>query len=302
MTERPDPKLIRLYCDGELTPERVAQFERELEANPQERQAIDEQRALEGKLRSCIGKCMCDCGPAPDTLRDSIKQAWKRDAEIASQPAIAGRIGASAGIFSGPQRANIFAVAATLALVLGAVLFGIFGRTIDDVRPIRSADDAVGQAALFASVEHDERTLGTRKVDLDAQARDIRSAELELSNHLGVAVKVFDLNEVGYEFIGAWKSGLPLSDRSAHIMYRSTRPDALKPMVSLYVAPYSRCKGVCRSMESGKWECAGSARECRHNVLYSTDKTLIYFLVCCDEKDLERLTTHITQIPAQSGR
>src|SRR5688572_16669215 len=160
MTERPDPTLVRLCCDGEATPEQAAKLREYMAANPNCCADIQSQLDCEAKLRESVRKLMSDCPCAPVDLRDGV---CKILSEGASQPAeVAGHIGQLAErrrqtalrtFFASTQRANWLAVAATLMLIAGAVAFGIFGRTIDDVRPVPSSD-FVAEAAVYVDQEH----------------------------------------------------------------------------------------------------------------------------------------------------
>jgi hypothetical protein len=47
------------------------------------------------------------------------------------------------------------------------------------------------------------------------------------------------------------------------------------------------CKKMCSKLRAREWQNASESTRCTHRVLYSTDRKLIYFLVCCDENDLE---------------
>jgi anti-sigma factor RsiW len=302
--------MIRLYCDGELSPEQAADFEKQIEADPSLRHMVNIQIDGERRLRSCICSAIeshCPCAPKDLDLR--IKVLFSQVTEFGesddqgnvgeANEAVVAQIGPSGRRTSGsrlPQRANIFAIAATLALIAGAVLFGIFGRTIDETGSLPV--DLVTRAAISASERHDSIATDAKA---QAQCTSLASeAVSHLTQWLGVPVQVFDLTEVGYEFVGADHCEITLPDRTGHLVYRSTRHGVRTPMVSIFIVPYNgKCGGICTNLEVSKWACASKGK-CRHNVLYSTDKKLVYFLVCCNENDLEMLTQRISQIQAAS--
>ena len=148
MGSHPSAKLIRLYCDGELSPEQVADFEKQLLADPGAKRAVTEQIEVERRLRGCVDsaiKSHCPCAPKDLDLR--IKVLFSQVNETSGD--VVGRIGREQTRQRLPQRANIFAIAATLALIAGAVLFGIFGRTIDET--VAPPVDLVASAAISAS-------------------------------------------------------------------------------------------------------------------------------------------------------
>lgn len=303
MGSNPSANLIRLYCDGELSPEQTSDFEQQLEANPSLKAAVIQQVEVERRMRGWVGsaiKSHCPC--APKDLDQRIKVLFSQVKDLGEpQSDVVGRIGASGREYSRnrlPNRANVFAVAATLALIAGAVLFGIFGRTIDET--VGPPVDLVARAAISASEHHD--SIASNE---EAQKQCATIAELaseRLSEWMGVPVEVFDLKDVGYEFVGADHCELTLPDRTAHLVYKSTKAGARKPMVSIFIVPYDgKCGGMCQNMETSTWMCAAKGK-CRHNVLYSTDKKLVYFLVCCNESDLGMLTHKLSQQQALKQR
>jgi anti-sigma factor RsiW len=289
--------LIRLYCDGELSPEQVADFEKQLLADPGAKRAVTEQIEVERRLRGCVDsaiKSHCPCAPKDLDLR--IKVLFSQVNETSGD--VVGRIGREQTRQRLPQRANIFAIAATLALIAGAVLFGIFGRTIDET--VAPPVDLVASAAISASERHDSIASDAKA---QAECTTIATeAGRQLTEWLGVPFEVFDLEDVGYAFVGADHCEITLPDRTAHLVYKSTRVGERKPMVSIFIVPYSgKCGRICKNMEVAKWVCAAKGK-CRHNVLYSTDKKLVYFLVCCNENDLGMLTQNLSQTLATRQR
>lgn len=289
MTSRISAKMIRLYCDCELTPQQAAQLQECLEADAAQRQEVADAVEAERRLRGCIERVLkstCPC--APRALGDRIKDALAADDNPSHREfqdrAVVGRIGKR---FSRP---NIVAIAATLALIAGAVLWGIFGQPIGSTSnpPV----DLVAGAAAFADQEHGD--CSNRVYD---GAPTPAQAEAELAQWLAAPVQVFDLSAVGYEFAGAGRCAMPVPANSAHLTYvkaGSTGPQ--KPMVSIFIVPISsKCGRLCKDLQPGHW--CGRASEqarCMHKVLRSTDGKLVYFLVCCDENDLDAIKQRIT--------
>src|SRR5688572_30529722 len=110
MIDPHDLKQIRLYVDGELSPEHVAEFERRLLADPGLRQTVESQMQLERTLKSRVSDAFANV-VAPAALRQQVQQSMAD----APRPSVLARL------FAGPQHANVLAVAATLALIAGAI-------------------------------------------------------------------------------------------------------------------------------------------------------------------------------------
>jgi hypothetical protein len=318
-----DPRLLellRLAADGEISDEQRVSMEAMLAASDQLSAACRRHIRAEQRLRSAVGRASASI-TAPAAVRSAVVQTLMHETAQATAGAAVGqhvlaridrsgvtpRAGQSQspwwrGILASPQRANFAAVAAVLALIAGAVLFGIFGRTIDDVpTPVISASDVVSRAATYADGEHGECTVDIERLHRKAAFTTVEGAEAALSETLGAAVRVFDLSSHGYQFIGAGRCAVPLEKQpSGHLMYRKFINGQPGPMVSVFVAPARGCcKGLCAGMRPCEWMSAqAAASSCKHKVLYSTDGRLVYFLVCCDENDLEPVAHTISQAQA----
>jgi anti-sigma factor RsiW len=121
------PNLIQSLADGELPPESAAQLERRIAADEGLRAEVAAGVRFEHKLQSRVGAVMSESVPGcPPDLADRIR----------SRLASADRAGVAATVetapprwrrlFASPQRASVAAIAASLLLIAGAVLFGIF--------------------------------------------------------------------------------------------------------------------------------------------------------------------------------
>jgi hypothetical protein len=304
MSDRPSTRLIRLYCDCELTPEQAASLQRCLESETDYRREVVDQVEAERRLRQCVERVLkCSCERAPAELRDSIKSSIALAGAEASRSDSNRRLNLAA-IFSSPHRANALAVAATIALVVGAVLFGIFGRTIDQV-PVAPPADLVATAAVFADQEHGPCSGDSRTLHDEANILTPSEAEADLQQWLGAPVRVFDLSELGYEFAGAGRCKMPVPAPSGHLLYIKPGSSQQRAMVSVFiVAGNGGCQDkLCKDLKPGQWCPAAAERSgCMHTVLQGTDGRLAYFLVCCDERDLEGVKQRITLVSAPSAR
>jgi hypothetical protein len=313
MPDPTDATLIRQYADGELTPDEAAAFEQRLQSDPDLRAAVEFERTLRTRVAAVM---QTDAPAAPADLADRIHAALAgadstqaADAPDApdATPArpetgpVAGRIGPGAPPAAAAAahdrgtggsrrpRANIFMIAATLVLVAGAILIGIFGPSIDQLPP---AGDLVVDAADWVSSEHGRCTTDTDVVDTKLSWHDPAEARRQLAAHLQVSeVSIpLALEEIGYEFVGAGRCMLPAGGlKSGHMLFeRSANPPAGPAMLSLFVVPdvgqYNR--GLRLGMIPGRWYTTDGGPKCARMIRRTTDGAVVYFLVCCDEGDL----------------
>lgn len=291
MTNLPTSKEIRLYIDGELTPEESARLESLIESDESLRQRVDFERKLKGRVSDVMTG---QDSAAPPELAAQIRAKLDND-----EPAVAGSISPQprTAWFEGPRRANIFAVAATLAIVAGAVLFGIFGQPIDKFRP-NPATDVITDSSLFVAGEHDRCVNDEASLNQKIKYTNPVAAYQFISTHLDtISIPVIDLSAFGYEFVGAGPCGVPSAERSAHVMFRKLNSDKdMPPMVSIFMVPDTGQFRYSGSFEAptGEWAvCPGESLTDRR-VLISTDGQIAYFLCCCDENDLERIARSIS--------
>lgn len=291
MTNLPTSKEIRLYIDGELTPEESARLESLIESDESLRQRVDFERKLKGRVSDVMTG---QDSAAPPELAAQIRAKLDNN-----EPAVAGSISPQprTAWFEGPRRANIFAVAATLAIVAGAVLFGIFGQPIDKFRP-NPATDVITDSSLFVAGEHDRCVNDEASLNQKIKYTNPVAAYQFISTHLDtISIPVIDLSAFGYEFVGAGPCGVPSAERSAHVMFRKLNSDKdMPPMVSIFMVPDTGQfrYNVTLDAATGNWSvCPGESLTDRR-VLISTDGQIAYFLCCCDENDLERIARSIS--------
>lgn len=223
MSDRSISELIRLDCDGELDQAQAGQLQRHLEAHPEDRTLVESER----RLRERVGVVMtAACPSAPADLAERIQHRLETDkAEVEAEPA-----GFSfARWLQGPRRANVFAVAASLFVVAGAVLVGILGTPIDD-QPTR-----VGQAVEAAASVAGEHVATTASDGAMITYSSLGEAQRLMEDHLDAALTVFDLGDAGYEFVGAMECDVPHCERGCHFLYR--RQDRRPGLVSLHIVP-----------------------------------------------------------------
>jgi anti-sigma factor RsiW len=284
-----------MYCDGECTPEQRVQVDQATAGDPQMqarlRQQLDGNARLKKSLCALSGKSEFR---APSGLRQRLNAAFDQAGESVEPLKMTARRWRFAGWLQEPRRANAFAVAATLLLVAGAVLYGIFGRSIDEVGPL-DPNAVFAEAAKFAESEHNRCAGSDQVLREKARINELSTAEADLGRWVGAPVRIADLSDLHYEFVGAGHCSMPVSPRSGHILYRHTsRISKQAPMVSVFVFPNrGLCGGnLCQGMDCHCWyPCVSD--ECKHRVLRSTDGKLVYVLVCCNDGDIDAVAETI---------
>ena len=317
LNPQPDARLLRLVVDNELS---VPEQERARAILQGSGPQADVARRLvqdERRMQEAVGRVMSS-PRAPVALRANVTQMLATTTESSLQESdieaeVAGRIARGgvatsarrspslARLLAAPHHANIAAVAAVLALITGAVLFGIFGRTIDDV-PVPRTGDVVAGVAQYVDDEHSQCTASREHILRESIWQTRREAEIGMSELLGAPVIAFDLSALGYEFVGAGGSHVPVeSQPSGHLIYRKQVNGRPGPMASVFMAPVrGGCRSICANLQPGEWQIAKAS--CKRRVLYSTDSRLVYFLVCCDERDQGAISEAVTLAQAVDRR
>lgn len=284
--------LIRLYCDGELDQEQVRQVEQHLQEHPEDRKLLESERLL----RERIGAVMKDaCSSAPADLSQQIRERLD-DAEPAGY--------SFAHWFRDPRRANVFAVAASLFLVAGAVLFGIFGPPIDRQLGMQVAPEQAIEAAASVAYEHVAATTNREPISRMIAYDSRTEAKLALEQYLKTSLRVFDLQAAGYDFVGAKKCKVPHCERSCHFLYR--RKGGGPGMVSLHVVPdlgqFELGEGESLNGEL-PWASARFPRnpDCPQDVIMFSDGKLAYLVVACIRDDAEKVVRVMQEELIEAG-
>ncbi len=272
--------LIRLYCDGELDQEQVKQVEQHLQEHPEDRKLLESERLL----RERVGAVMKDaCSSAPADLSQQIRERLE-----AAEPA-----GYSlAHWFREPRRANVFAVAASLFLVAGAVLFGILGPRLDEQGTRHAEPEQAIEAAASVAGEHVAATTKRGQIAQMIRYDSRAEAKLALEPYLKASLTVFDLQEAGYEFVGAMQCKVPHCERSCHFLY--LRKGGKPGMVSVHVVPdvgrFDLGEGELLNDEL-TWATARFPRnpDCPQDVVMFSDGKLAYLVVACIPDDAEKV-------------
>lgn len=300
----PAGDLIRQFVDGELAPSDAAALESRAEADEDLARRIRFERGLRTRVAHVMD------GHAPADLADRVRAAL-RDApdtpDTSDTPQTVGTIEPERRSWlAGPARANVFAVAASLALIAGAVLFGIFGPRIDEFNSAPAVVDVLGKTAVYASQEHGRCAGNSNARDSKGRWKDAAVAADLIAEHLDVEhVPVFDLSDVGYRFLGAGNCKLPYAEqRSAHVIF--TRPpegDRAGAMVSIFIAvdegqyDWDAMDGL-----DLLWDDADASEQCTHRVMHLRNSELVYFLVCCDPTDQTAVQATVREIISRSVR
>ncbi|MHC4211617.1 MAG: anti-sigma factor family protein [Planctomycetota bacterium] len=303
MSEPLTPMTIRLYCDGELPAEEARRVEEQLQQDPQFSARLE----FEQQLKEHVDRMMrADGVPLPAGLADRVRQTLaeggvtSRDPSAEGPRAVAGRIDAepkpadgSRAWWRGPNRANTFAVAACLALVAGAILFGIFGPPIDSLR-VTDRTDAALEAAAAVAGEHVMTTSGLAKVVEKARFHTPDEAGRGLGPFLGTPLEVFDLTDLGFEFVAGDPCEVPHCDRACHLIYK--RSQGAPGLVSLHIAPDRGQFPVGGIADPGlplATDVIPKGPACQKDVLLWTHGGRSYLLVVCVSVDIRTIAAQI---------
>lgn len=307
MSTQPDT-LIRRYVDGELAGEELAAFEARLAGEPELRARV----AFEEHLRDSVARVLAEHPEAPADLRDRIartlRDARHDDAESGATDTSpvtpvtpmtpipdVGRPGAQPmsleahreriAIFRNPTRANMAALAACFAIVTAAVLFGIFGRPVFQGG---SASTTLADVSSYVDSEHRRCA-----IDDDRLARKVRytgpaHAAARLGGHLRREVPIFDLERLGFDFLGAGECRVPPGQiPSAHLMYEAgSRTRA--SMVSIFLTPDRGQLPLTEDASPIPLDADFAGDMC----LFS-DGELVCIVVTSDARDLDTVVTSV---------
>ncbi len=282
MSDRSITELIRLDCDGELDQGQARQLQRHLQEHPEDRKLVEAER----RLRERVGIVMtAACPSAPADLAERIRQGLDTvKADVEAEPA-----GYTfAQWLQGPRRAHVYAVAASLVLVAGAVLVGIFGPQIDDQLIQAGAEQASEAAASVAGEHVATASDGGRLAASMIAYTTLGEAQRAMERYLDAAVTVFDLGDVGYEFVGAMECDVPHCERGCHFLYR--RQDSMPGLVSLHIVP-DRGQFDIGEGQSFNGELPLDSTlfpknpDCPQDVVMFSDGKLVFLVVMCVSED-----------------
>ena len=300
-----NPSIIRQYVDGEFSAEQTAEFERIMS------QRLDLQHAVEfeRQLRGSVGRVMAETRAAPAELHDVVVRGLDEldqsgDAAAmmveTNAPAVIGRVGgdqAERGVLANPIRANIFAVAASLALVAGAILFGLLVPQIDNWGRRDSVPVSQMEAPAWFSKQHcTSAAMGGRMVAGIKPFTTIETAQSGLSTMLGRPVTVFDLGEVGYEL--EWAAPCKVCEEDERItgrmMYKRCVEGLPTVYASVFIVPVEY--GIGADANAQEWETAATLEECRTKVVRHRADGFVYYLTACDPRDFQLLEVELLRL------
>ncbi len=273
-----------LLCDGELAPREAEALQRLLESDPCQRSRLELQRGLRRRVAAVL-EAGCELPPGlEDRVRRSLAETLPGDESTEESP----RRSLVWSWLRGPQRANVFAVAASLTLVAGVVVVSIFLPSIDDWWSRPASLNLVSEAVPFVADEH-IRCAGSAPTRQEkAKFKSPEKAASELSDWLGSPVRVVGMTEnlrrTGWEFLGGGHCGVPVPERSAHLIY--TRQDLPQgpAMLSIFIVPDDGGYSVWGDevpLEPGVLiELPRGPNLVREVTIYS-DGALVYFMVAC---------------------
>jgi len=229
--------LIERYADGELGPAETAAFEARLAGDPALTAEVERRLGARETMRSAIARSMQV--ETPLDLRASVLATLDQSRRPVSRRQGGDQLRPRSW-WQGTRQANAFAVAASLLLVAGAVLFGIFGpRVVDRPGHGGGGDVPVTEVAETVVSEHESCAARGTCMAQDQPWRNLDAASEALSALIGHAVTAPNLDDAGYQFCCGGQSRVPgAGDRAGHLLY--CRPDATGDncsFLSIFVVP-----------------------------------------------------------------
>jgi len=299
--------MIRQYVDGELSTEQTAEFERAMVERLDLQHAVE----FERQLRRAVSSAM-STEAAPAALHDAVLRGLNEaedagdavsieaEAEAEAEAAVAGRIGGG-GLLSSPIRANFFAVAASLALVVGAIMFGLWVPQIDNWSHQESMPVSQLEIPAYFSKEHCTSAAIGGRLDTAPAFEDVASATIGLSGLLDRSVTIFDLSDIGYEFSYAAPCKVCEADNrvTGRIMYKRTTPTGAI-YASIFLVPVEY--GVGTDTDTSDWESVATVEQCLTRVVRHRDDRFVYYLTACALRDFKMLEEHLLGIMKADDR
>jgi len=287
-----DPRLdtlLRAMSDGELSPEEAQAVTRLAEEDPSIAARIEFDRRLRAAVARVSGNA-----PIPADLKARVKSAMAR-ADVL-RPTARERV---SHWFRGPSRASWLAVAASIAVVAGAILFGIYGRPIDH-QPGTGVVEAPGVPPEFLAAvarEHFSCTVELKQKRNPCKYRDRAGAETCFCERFAPSrVHLVDLSvTAGYEFRGADRVELVGGGTAIRQFYeRMPSRSPSKAMASIFImrGP-EEIAAELPDIALGEWRRFEDPLS-RCELMASTDGLFVYLLCCCDERDLDLVSRVVT--------
>lgn len=308
------PDLVRRHADGELDPAEQAALEGRRASDSDAAADLDRAVAFEDGLRASVGRVMSQ-DAVPAGLRERIAAAMAAESiggeaasESSSPDPVIGRVDgarveasaapvvetmpAGTGSYNflrwmnGPRRANAAAVAAVVALMIGAIGLSVLLPSIDRWGGPQTVSVAQ-QAAQFAAEEHGRcRDLEAREAKI-ADRISVAAAEQLLRDRLSDDELVLpDLGEDGYRFIGAGPCKVPGSAVSVHAVWECVEG---KGMVSCFVAvdnDFEFDEGEVQQFDAAAPLIGVDGEMCMRSVVVRRVDGLVVLIVCCRRDDL----------------
>ncbi|MHC4767322.1 MAG: anti-sigma factor family protein [Planctomycetota bacterium] len=298
MSEPLTARTIRLYCDGELPDEQARQVEQRLGQDPSLRPLVETER----RLKEHVGRVM-RAGDVPVGLGERLREAEAGEtgaglAEVEPKAETASR-----AWWRGPIRANVFAVAACLVLVAGAVLFGILGPSIDSLR-MRSVTDGAVDAAVAVAGEHVMTTANLSTIAASMPYHTADAADQGLAQFLGASRRIFDLRDLGYEFVAGSTCDIPHCERGSHLIYYKS--EGVRGLVTLHIVPNRGQIAVGDNPFSKplpvSTDVVPKGSGCQKDVLVWSYDGHAYLLVVCVDEDVHRVAQRMQETLQAGGR
>jgi hypothetical protein len=275
MSEPLTARTIRLYCDGELPDEQARQVEQRLGQDPSLRSLVETER----RLKEHVGRVMAaDGSRVPAGLAGRVREpgvgettATAARIEVEPAPATASR-----AWWSGPHRANFFAVAACLAV----------------------------DAAVAVAGEHVMTTANLSTIAASMPYHTADAADQGLAQFLGASRRIFDLRDLGYEFVAGSTCDIPHCERGSHLIYYKS--EGVRGLVTLHIVPNRGQIAVGDNPFSKplpvSTDVVPKGSGCQKDVLVWSYDGHAYLLVVCVDEDVHRVAQRMQETLQAGGR
>ncbi|TVQ54888.1 MAG: hypothetical protein EA377_04545 [Phycisphaerales bacterium] len=313
MMNQSDISRLRAYCDGELEAADRDQVERLLAERPEARTFVEADQRLRERVDVAIGRDV-----APASLRADIQAMLVADAvqsetvqsettassvATATEPAAdtpaESWLDALIARFLRPKQVSFAAVAVVILAVATVVGIGMFGTPIDEIRPAdRPVSGTVASdVAQWVVEEHNRCSSDQSVLEKKLSVHRMDQAVVRLGEFFNIdQAYIFDLSDVGYEFVGMGFCEAHEQNPAAHLVYRAeaceTNPSR---HVSIFVVPAENIvlSEGCSKLQLGQWNHVYTGRKCRKEVLLANESDLAYFLICCSRDDTQQVASLI---------
>lgn len=301
MSKHSITNLIRQYCDGELNDEQIAQVQQHLQDHPEDQAIVESERKLRKRIEAVV---KADCPHAPAGLADQIKSEFTKQSVSSDSEEETYAYSPRSWSF-GPNKANVFAVAASIVLVVGAVLFGIFGNPIDRRVPELNR---IAEAVSSVGLEHMKAASDPGRFDRPkSKCISCEDASRDCKRLFKTDIPVLNLSSSGYTFKEGMECEVPHSGKAYHLFYKQVNGNGL---VSVHIVKDVGQLGLQDAqpfegdipLKTAQIFLDNGDKNWNPSVLTFSDGEMAYMVMLCMEIDTEQVIRSIQESIVKEGR